>query len=73
MKQSRLAKLIARQHLTTKNERNIVKNEVLVSKTYNCTHARDHLQAFDKSIIALKVALNKIASVMEEEENRYFI
>lgn len=69
-KQSHLAKLIARQHLTTKNVRNIVKNELLSNKDSDCVQVRSHLQAFDKSIIALRVALNKIATVMEEEENK---
>ena len=51
-------------------EDNIVKNEVLLDKTYDRTQVRSHLQAFDKSIIVLIVALNKIATIMEEKENR---
>jgi ParB family chromosome partitioning protein len=70
VKQSHFAKLIARQHLTTKNVRNIIKNEVLSNKASDSVQVRSHLQAFDKSIIALRVALNKIATIMEEEENK---
>ena len=47
-----------------------MKNEVSSDKPYDCTQVRSHLQAFDKSIIALRVASNKIATIMEEKENR---
>ena len=66
IKQSHLAKLVARQHLTTKGVRRLVSNDrMLINQSE--TEARSQLRAFDKSIIVLRVALNKIATIMDEE------
>jgi ParB family chromosome partitioning protein len=66
IKQSHLAKLVARQHLTTKRVRRIVSNDLL-SNNPSDAETRSQLRAFDKSIIVLRVALNKIATIMDEE------
>ncbi|HKO65690.1 MAG TPA: ParB/RepB/Spo0J family partition protein [Candidatus Nitrosocosmicus sp.] len=66
IKQSHLAKLVARQHLTTKRVRGLVNNEMMLYNQQD-TIIRSQLRAFDKSIIVLRVALNKIATIIEEE------
>ena len=66
IKQSHLAKLVARQHLTTKRVRRIVNNDMILNNQQD-TVTRSQLRAFDKSIIALRVALNKIVTIMDEE------
>ena len=72
IKQSRLAKLVARQHLTTKKTRDVVRNDSFFEK-YSDASTRSQLRAFDKSIIALRVALNKIAIIMNEENKKDLI
>ena len=67
MKQSHLAKLVARQHLTTKRVRRIVNNDLILNNQQQDTVIRSQLRAFDKSIIVLRVALNKIVTIMDEE------
>ncbi len=69
IKQSLLAKLVARQHLTTKKTRDIVKNDSFFD-TCSDASTRSQLRAFDKSIIALRIALNKIATIMNEENKK---
>jgi len=66
IKQSHLAKLVARQHLTTKRVRGLVNNEMMLYNQQD-TIIRSQLRAFDKSIIVLRVALNKIVAIMDEE------
>jgi len=68
-KQSHLAKLIARRHLTTKNVRNIVKNGIIDEDKNDNVKLRNQLRSFDKSIVALRIALNRIATIMEEEKD----
>ncbi len=67
IKQSHLAKLVARQHLTTKRVRGIVNNDMMLNN-HPDTVIRSQLRAFDKSIIVLRVALNKIVTIMDEED-----
>lgn len=72
IKQSHLAKLVARQHLTTKKTRDMVRNDSFFDK-YSDANTRSQLRAFDKSIIALRIALNKIATIMNEENKKDII
>ncbi len=67
VKQSHLAKLVARQHLTTKRVRGMVNNDMMLNKQPD-TVIRSQLRAFDRSIIVLRVALNKIVTIMDEED-----
>ena len=67
IKQSHLAKLVARQHLTTKRVRGMVNNDMLLNNQPD-TVIRSQLRAFDRSIIVLRVALNKIVTIMDEED-----
>jgi ParB family chromosome partitioning protein len=68
-KQSNLAKLIARRHLTTKNVRNIVRNGLNDENKTDNAKSRNQLRSFDKSIVALRIALNRIATIIEEERD----
>jgi ParB family chromosome partitioning protein len=68
-KQSHLARLIARRHLTTKNVRNIVKNNINDENKTDDAKSRNQLRSFDKSIVALRIAFNRIATIMEEERD----
>jgi len=65
IKQSHLAKLVARQHLTTKRVRGMVNNDMMLNNQPD-TIIRSQLRAFDRSIIVLRVALNKIVTIMNE-------
>ncbi len=67
--QSHLAKLIARRHLTTKSVRNIVKDTIIDENKTDNAKLRNQLQPFDKSIVTLRIALNRIATIMEEERD----
>ena len=67
VKQSHLAKLVARQHLTTKRVRGMVNNDMMLNNQPD-TVIRSQLRAFDRSIIVLRVALNKIVTIMNEED-----
>ena len=67
IKQSHLAKLVARQHLTTKRVRGMVNNDMMLNNQPD-TVIRSQLRAFDRSIIVLRVALNKIVTIMNEED-----
>lgn len=68
-KQSHLARLIARRHLTTKNVRKIVKNAMMDENKTDDVKLRNQLRSFDKSIVALRIALNRIVTIMEEERD----
>jgi ParB family chromosome partitioning protein len=69
-KQSQLADLIVKRHLTTMKARQLVKEE---QDPYYCENSeilevRSELQPFNKAIIALRIAMSKIAATIEEEE-----
>jgi ParB family chromosome partitioning protein len=69
-KQSQLADLIVKRHLTTMKARQLVKEE---QDPYYCENSeilevRSELQPFNKAIIALRIAMSKIAASIEEEE-----
>jgi ParB family chromosome partitioning protein len=67
IKQSHLAKLVARQHWTTKRVRGMVNNDMMLNNQPD-TVTRSQLRAFDRSIIVLRVSLNKIVTIMNEED-----
>ena len=69
-KQSNLAKIIARRHLTIKKVREMIKNDPYYCENSEIIEVRSELQAFNKSIVALRIAMNKIVTIMEEEKER---
>ncbi len=69
-KQSELAKLVARRHLTVKKLRNIMKDDVQISKESLEIEDRSKTQAIDKSISVLKMAMSRIISIIEEDAGK---
>ncbi len=69
-KQSKLANLIARRHLTIKKVRQMIKNDPHYCENSEIIEVRSELQPFNKSIVALRVAMNKIVTIMDEEQER---
>jgi len=67
-KQSNLARLIARRHLTIKKVREIIKNDPYYCENSDIMEVRSELQPFNKSIVALRIAMNRIATILEEEQ-----
>ena len=70
-KQSQLADLIVKRHLTTMKARQLVKED---QDPYYCENSeilevRSELQPFNKAIVALRIAMSKIAVAIEEEED----
>lgn len=70
-KQSQLADLIVKRHLTTMKARQLVKEE---QDPYYCENSeilevRSELQSFNKAIVALRIAMSKIAAAIEDEED----
>jgi ParB family chromosome partitioning protein len=73
-KQSKLAELIVKRHLTTMKARQLVKEE----DPYYCENSellevRRDLQSFNKAIVALRVAMSKIAGAIEDEEENILV
>ncbi|MGN6615276.1 MAG: ParB/RepB/Spo0J family partition protein [Candidatus Nitrosocosmicus sp.] len=69
-KQSQLAELIVKRHLTTMKARQLVKED---QDPYYCENSeilevRSDLQPFNKAIVALRIAMSKIAAAIEEED-----
>jgi ParB family chromosome partitioning protein len=69
-RQSELAKLVARRHLTVKNLRNILKEDALTSEESLKVEDRSKIQSIDKSITVLKIAMTKIISIIEEDAEK---
>lgn len=75
-KQSQLAKLVARRHITIKKLRGIIKDQSsvnncsLAEETYDNTESRSRVQSIDKSITTIRIAMNKIISIIEDEEEK---
>ncbi|MGD9671867.1 MAG: ParB/RepB/Spo0J family partition protein [Candidatus Nitrosocosmicus sp.] len=71
-KQSLLAEMISRRRLTTKHVRRLVRQEISSNKQEE-NNIRNQLIAFDKSIVALRIASNRIVSIMNEENENNFL
>src|SRR6476469_1389322 len=74
VKQSKLAELIVKRHLTTMKARQLVKED----DPYYCENSevlevRRDLQSFNKAIVALRVAMSKIAGAIEDEEENILV
>lgn len=70
-KQSQLAKLIARRHITIKKLRDIIKEEEIHTDDVSSQiESRSKIQSIDKSITALRIAMNKIITIIEDEEEK---
>ena len=67
-RQSYLGNLIHKRHLTVKRAREMIKEDPLYCENSEIIEMRKDLQIFNKSIIALRVALNRLGEIMEEGE-----
>jgi ParB family transcriptional regulator, chromosome partitioning protein len=72
-KQSQLANLIVKRHLTTMNVRKLVKEDPFYCENSEILEVRSELQSFNKSIIALRIAMSKIAAIIEEDEENLLV
>jgi ParB family transcriptional regulator, chromosome partitioning protein len=78
---SKLAKLIIEKHMTINSVRIMVKemmmsdtdgsneSEIVMNKRYNDTRAR----SFERTIISLKIAMNRIASIIDDVEDDWIL
>src|SRR6185437_12931514 len=64
-RQSQLGKLIIKRHLTTMNARKLVREDPYYCENSEIIEVRSELQAFNKSIVILKIAMNKIAQLLD--------
>jgi ParB family chromosome partitioning protein len=72
-KQSHLARLIARRHLTIKKIRDTIKNDPYFCENSDIIEVRSELQSFNKSIVVLRIAMNRIVTIMEEDKENTLI
>jgi ParB family chromosome partitioning protein len=72
-KQSELARLIAKRHLSTKRVREIVKEDPFYCENSEKVEVRSELQSFNKAIVALRIAMVRMVDIIEEEENNFLI
>jgi len=68
-KQSELANLIAKRHLSTKRVREIVKEDPFYCENSEKVEVRSELQSFNKSIVVLRMAMTRMVDIIEEEDN----
>lgn len=72
-RQSQLGKMIVKRHLTTMKARELVKEDPYYCENTEIVEVRSNLQSFNKSIIILKVAMSKLAEIIEKEEDGNFL
>ncbi len=70
-RQSALGKLILKRRLTTMKARELVREDPYYCENSEIIEVRSELQAFNKSIVILKIAMNKIVQLIDEEDERY--
>jgi ParB family chromosome partitioning protein len=68
-RQSALGKLILKRRLTTMKARELVREDPYYCENSEIIEVRSELQAFNKSIVILKIAMNKMAQLIDEEED----
>ena len=72
-KQSQLASLIVKRHLTTMKTRQLVKEDPFYCENSEVLEVRSELQSFNKAIVALRIAMSKIAAIVEDEEENLLV
>ncbi|PWU81081.1 MAG: hypothetical protein DLM72_08880 [Candidatus Nitrosopolaris wilkensis] len=72
-KQSHLGSLIVKRHLSINNVRDLLKNDSLYSENSDTPDMRRELRGFTKSIIALRIAMNRLGAILEDEEENWLI
>lgn len=69
-KQSNLAKLVARRHLTVKKLRDVIKDDSLVTEESMDIVDRSKIQSIDKTISVLKITMSRLISIIEEDAEK---
>jgi len=67
-RQSQLGKMIIKRHLTTMKARKLVREDPYYCENSEIIEVRSELQVFNKSIVILKIAMNKIAQLIDDED-----
>ncbi len=67
-RQSQLAEMIRKRRLTTMKARELVREDPYYCENSEIIEVRSELRAFNKSIVILKIAMNKMAQLIEEED-----
>ncbi len=67
-RQSQLGKMIVKRHFTTMKARELVKDDPYYCENSEMPEVRSDLQSFNKSIVILKIAMSKLATIIEKEE-----
>ncbi len=68
-RQSQLGKLIIKRHLTTMNARKLIREDPYYCENSEIIEVRSELQTFNKSIVILRIAMNKIAQLLDDEND----
>lgn len=68
-KQSHLASIITNKNLTTINVRKMVREDPYYCENSEIIKVRYKLQSFNKSMITLRLAINRLSEIAEEEDN----
>ncbi|HKO65944.1 MAG TPA: ParB/RepB/Spo0J family partition protein [Candidatus Nitrosocosmicus sp.] len=69
-KQSELANLISKRHLSIKQIRRKINEDPYYCENSENIDVRSELQSFNKTVIALRIALNRISDIIEEDEGK---
>jgi ParB family transcriptional regulator, chromosome partitioning protein len=72
-KQIPLGSLIVKRHLSIKRIQDLVKNDPLYCENSDITEVRSELQSANKSIIAFGIAMNRLGTIIEDEEGNWLI
>ena len=67
-RQSQLGDMIVKRHLTTMKTRQLVKEYPYYCENSEFWKLDSELQSFNKAIVALRIAMSKIAAIPEDEE-----
>jgi ParB family transcriptional regulator, chromosome partitioning protein len=67
-RQSLLGNMIVKRHLTTMKTRQLIKEDPYYCENSEVLEVRSELQSFNKAIVALRIAMSKIAAIVEDEE-----
>jgi ParB family transcriptional regulator, chromosome partitioning protein len=72
-RQSQLGNMIAKRHLTTMKTRQLVKEDPYYCENSEVLEVRSELQSFNKAIVALRIAMSKIAAIVEDDEENLLV
>jgi ParB family transcriptional regulator, chromosome partitioning protein len=72
-KQSQLGSLIVKRHLSINKVRDLLKNDSLYDGSSDRSNLRRELRGFTNSIIALKIAMNRLGAIIEDEEENWLV